>query len=157
MKRKTAHSTIETNPEVTAAPAAGEGVGTTGAEAVTEAFAASEGLQAAESGEVNAMQTVEASCAEETVTAEPAAESSSAKILPALGKSFGKAIYGTFYFASYGAVFGTLMVARLLPMNNLVGRAIKEGARDAMDALQASAEADATAATMEDEGAVLNA
>ena len=157
MKRKTAHITAENNPEVTVVPATEELGGATKTEVVPESVAATEALHETETLEATAMQKVEASSSEETMASEPAAPSAAAKILPALGESLGKAVYGTFYYASYGIVFGTLMVTRLLPMNNLVGRAIKQGAGDAVDALQTPVEADVAASAMEEGASVLHA
>ena len=60
------------------------------------------------------------------------------QFLPAIGDSVTKTVYGTFYYASFGVVFSALMVARLIPMNNIMERAIKDGAADAKQAKEKS-------------------
>jgi len=65
------------------------------------------------------------------------------QILPAIGASASKAVYGTFYYASYGVVFSALTVAHVIPMNNIMGRAIKDGAADAKQAVEKSEAASA--------------
>lgn len=76
-------------------------------------------------------------------SAEPAASAESpsvlSQLLPTVGESVSKVVYGSFYYASYGVVFGALTLARLIPMDNVMGRAIKDGAADARQALEEAA------------------
>lgn len=91
-------------------------------------------LEAAEvtEPEVSLMQTVENA-------AESVAEDVATVVEPArrrLGAYMQKAVFSTCYYASYGVVYGALSVARAVPMDNLVGRAIKAGAADARSDLE---------------------
>jgi hypothetical protein len=53
------------------------------------------------------------------------------EVIPGVGRIVRKAVYGTAYGASYGVVFAALSVARLVPTNNFVGQAFKDGAEAA--------------------------
>ncbi len=48
-----------------------------------------------------------------------------------LGTGLSKAIYSGFYYLSYGAVFGALMIAKLAPTDNIMGKGLKDGAEAA--------------------------
>ena len=80
-----------------------------------------------------------------------------AQVLPAIGGSISKAVYGTFYYASYGVVFSALTVARLTPMNNVMGRAIKDGAADAKQAVEKSEAASSAQESVPTDDAALTA
>ena len=114
----------------------------------------------AEVTEQSAMQLVAEPSPPESVESEAAAAtvaSSSAEVIPAIGKYIGKTVYGVFYCASYGVVFTALMAARIVPMNNLMGRAIKDGALAAENALKTSEQPAVSEETILDESVVLNA
>lgn len=49
-------------------------------------------------------------------------------VIPALGRAVSKAVYGTFYYASYGIVFTAVTVAHWIPVNNPMGRGVRDGA-----------------------------
>ena len=157
MKRKSAQTNpetpLETVIEETAAASEAEEPASTAAET-------HEASVQAEITEQSAMQLVADPCSAETVESEAAAATaapSSAEVLPVIGKYLGKAVYGTFYCASYGVVFTALIVARIVPMNNLIGCAIKEGALAAENALKTSEQPAVSEETMPDESVVLNA
>jgi len=49
-------------------------------------------------------------------------------IVPAIGRAISKAVYGTFYYASYGIVLTAVTVAQSIPADNAMGRGVKDGA-----------------------------
>lgn len=51
-----------------------------------------------------------------------------ADVLPALGESISKAIYGSCYQAAYYVTFGALAIARLIPSDSAVARGLHDGA-----------------------------
>ena len=79
--------------------------------------------------------------AETEITTGSESTFSIAQVLPAMSEQTSKAVYGAFYYASYGVVFSTLLVARMMPMDNLIGRAVRKGASDAKLAIEKSEEA----------------
>lgn len=58
------------------------------------------------------------------------------RVIPGVGKAVRKSVYGTFYYASFGVVFAALSVARLVPTNNVMGEALKDGADAARRAVE---------------------
>ena len=56
--------------------------------------------------------------------------------IPSLGNLLSKTVYGTFYYASYGVVFGALTVAHLIPTDNIMGAGLREGAKAAREAFE---------------------
>lgn len=86
------------------------------------------------------------------------AKAAAAELLPNLGKLVSKSVYGTFYYASYGVVFGALTVAHLIPTNNLMGAGLRDGAaaaRRAFDQQQEAAAQTRQQAEMPDESAAV--
>lgn len=57
-----------------------------------------------------------------------------------------KVVYDTFYYAAYGVTFGVLTIAKLLPLDNIVGNAVRDGAVAARDAMKKPIEQKAQAA-----------
>lgn len=53
------------------------------------------------------------------------------EVVPGVGRLVRKTVYGTFYCASYGVVFAALSVARLVPTDNVLGEALRDGAQAA--------------------------
>lgn len=47
---------------------------------------------------------------------------------------FGKSVYATAYYLTYGVVFGSLLVAKAVPMNNAMGTGLRDGTQAAQDA-----------------------
>lgn len=135
MKRKVPESTPEENPTASPEPLPQESaVNEADATQISE-YAATHA--AAEVPDTSLMQTVESA-------AEAAVEEVAAIVEPArrrFGESLGKAVYGTCYYAAYSVVYGSLSLARLVPMDNLVGRAIRDGAADARSAVERQPEA----------------
>jgi hypothetical protein len=84
-------------------------------------------------------------------------------VLPTLGRWVSQSVYGAFYYASFGVVFGALTVARLVPANNLAVQALRDGARAARETIehsQAAAHAEASApedAAVADDASVIAA
>lgn len=62
------------------------------------------------------------------------ARSAFAEFVPELGGMVHKGIYSGFYYLSYGVVFGSLMVASLLPEHNVLEEAVRDGAEAAKKA-----------------------
>ena len=56
------------------------------------------------------------------------ARSNRLNIIPAIGRAVSKAVYGTFYYASYGIVLTAVTVAHWIPADNAMGRGVKDGA-----------------------------
>lgn len=155
MKRKSSQTSPADLPEPPLTSAAEESaVVTELKDAVETIEAVANTAQEAVQEEVgNVMQKVEEVTAETVEQAEKAA----ARFLPAARKAVGKAVYGTFYYASFGVVFSALMVSHLVPMDNLMGRAIKDGASAARDAVQRGADIIAAETRGTDEPAAFNA
>ena len=156
MKRKSA----QTNPETPLEAVSEEAAVAVEAESTSTIAETNEASVQAEVTEQSAMQLAAEPPAVETVESEAAeatAAPSAAEVLPALGKHLGKAVYGIFYYASYGVVFTALMTARIVPMNNLIGRAIKEGALAAESAAKALDKPAVSQETAPDDSFVLNA
>ncbi len=111
--------------------------------------------------EVPASQEVATAVMESAVESESVAPSEGpsfiSQVLPAIGGSISKAVYGTCYYASYGVVFGALTVAHLIPMNNIMGRAIRDGAADAQQAVEKSEAASPTGESVPADDASLTA
>lgn len=57
-----------------------------------------------------------------------AAQAAKLKIIPAIGRAVSKAVYGTFYYASYGIMLTAVTVVHWIPSNNAMGRGVKDGA-----------------------------
>lgn len=95
--------------------------------------------EAQESAEGTLMK-MEAAEAGESVCEDTAPRVSLRDILPAVGQHLGKAAYGVVYYTTYGVVYSALSVARVVPVDNMVGRAIKEGALAATAAVKVAEE-----------------
>ncbi len=149
MKRKSAQA----NPEVPVEAVSKEAAVAAEAKPAPTIAETSEASVQVEVSEQTAMQMAELPAVEavESETAVASAAPSVADVLPVLGKHLGKAVYGILYYASYGVVFTALTAARIVPMNNLAGRAIKEGALAAKNALKSSEQ------TTPDDSVALNA
>lgn len=88
------------------------------------------------------------------------AKRAAAEVLPAFGKWVSESVYGVFYYASFGVVFGALTVARIVPANNLIVNALRDGALAARLAVErgaARAEAKAEPAEAGADPSVLSA
>jgi hypothetical protein len=59
------------------------------------------------------------------------AKETAARMVPEVGKLISRTVYGVFYCASFGVVFGALAVAQILPRNGLVRNGIRDGAEAA--------------------------
>jgi hypothetical protein len=59
------------------------------------------------------------------------AKEATAVILPALGESISKAVYGGCYHAAYYVTFGALAIARLIPADSAAARGLHDGAETA--------------------------
>lgn len=106
----------------------------------TDTNEASESVAQAQATEVTLMKMDEAEGAE-ALSDEPAAPRASLReIMPAVGKHLGKAAYGVVYYTTYGVVYSALSVARVVPVDNMLGRAIKEGAMAATVAVKVAEE-----------------
>ena len=57
-----------------------------------------------------------------------AAQGTKRNIISTIRFAVSKAVYGTFYYASYGIVLTTVTVAHWIPANNSMGRGVKDGA-----------------------------
>lgn len=73
------------------------------------------------------------------------AREAAAGFFPAVGKALHKGVYNTFYYATYGVVFGTLVVGRLIPSNNAMGEGVHDGFEAARKAVEARERAAAAA------------
>ena len=78
------------------------------------------------------------------------------KAVPSVGEGARKVAYRGIYYASYGATFGALVVARLVPANGFVGHAVADGAKAAKTAFQRQQAAEVARQTAE-EGAPMPA
>lgn len=160
MKRKSA----QLNPEVPLEALIDETVATVATGEVEPSLTTVEATEVSvqaeeEATKPSAMQMVEQSPAEtvESQATEVIDSPSSTEFLPSIEKYLGNAVYGAFYCVSYGVVFSALTVARMVPTNNLIGRAIKEGALAARSAQEKISEEPAISAeTTRDDSIVLN-
>jgi hypothetical protein len=84
-------------------------------------------------------------------------EGPSPSVFPAIGEYVSKAVYGAFYYVSYGVVFGSLIVAHFIPMDNAMGRGIKDGAVNAENAFRKSAEAAGASETLVADTGIMSA
>jgi len=73
------------------------------------------------------------------------ATAAAAEAVPALGRLLSKSVYGAFYYASYGVVFGALTIAHLVPTNNIIGEGLRDGAKAARQAFSQRLESEAEA------------
>lgn len=69
------------------------------------------------------------------------AREAAASFFPAVGKVIHKGVYNTFYYATYGVVFGALVVGRLIPTNNAMGEGVHDGFEAAKKAFEEREEA----------------
>jgi hypothetical protein len=60
-----------------------------------------------------------------------AARKSVDEILPVLGESVSKTVYGTCYYAAYLVTFTALTLVRLIPTDSIVARGLHDGANAA--------------------------
>lgn len=151
MKRKMPEASLEEDRAM-APQAAIEPTDSASSETVETLEAAQATSEAADQA-ASLMQTVES-------TVEAAAEEIASAVEPVrhrLGASLEKAVYRTCYYAAYCVVYGALSVARRVPMENLVGRAIKAGAADARSAVERQPEPMVSAGPATDEPAPLGA
>ncbi|MGZ8218374.1 hypothetical protein [Methylomagnum sp.] len=77
------------------------------------------------------------------------ARDAAAGFIPAVGGMIHKGIYNGFYFATYGVVFGSMVVGNLIPSNNAMGEGVRDGfkaARRAFDGRERVAAEEAAAA-----------
>jgi hypothetical protein len=58
-----------------------------------------------------------------------AARQAATKIVSAPSRLFDSALYGASYGIAYGAVFTSLVIAKMLPANSLVAKGLHEGAK----------------------------
>ncbi len=58
-----------------------------------------------------------------------AARQAATKIVSAPSRLFDSALYGASYGIAYGAVFTSLVIAKMLPVNSLVVKGLQEGAK----------------------------
>lgn len=86
------------------------------------------------------LMTMEEAEGVESMSEDAAPRVSLRDILPAVGQHLGKAAYGVVYYTTYGVVYSALSVARVVPVDNVVGRAIKEGAMAATAAVKLAEE-----------------
>lgn len=84
------------------------------------------------------VQTEESSTSVARAISEGAAEAYSAasNVIPALGKAVRKTVYSGFYYATYGVVFSSLVIASMLPSDNAMGEGIHDGTEAARRAFQ---------------------
>jgi|UPI0003F754AE hypothetical protein len=64
------------------------------------------------------------------------ARSAVAEFVPDLGGLVHKGVYSGVYFLSFSVVFGSLMVASLLPEHNVIEKGVRDGAEAAKKAFQ---------------------
>jgi putative methionine-R-sulfoxide reductase with GAF domain len=76
----------------------------------------------------NAMEAVKEASAD--------AAEAAAKAPAEIGKFLSKTVYGGFYYLSYGVVFGSLIVGKLIPKNSAMAHGIHDGAIAARDAFK---------------------
>ena len=62
-----------------------------------------------------------------------AAQEAVADFLPAVGKNLRTLVYNGFYYASFGVTFSALTVASLVPTDNVMGKALADGAEAAKE------------------------
>lgn len=78
----------------------------------------------------------EASLAEAIREGAGDAREAAAGFFPTIGKALHKGVYNTFYYATYGVVFGALVVGRLIPSNNAMGEGVHDGFEAAKKAVE---------------------
>ena len=62
-------------------------------------------------------------------------------VIPALGNIVSKSLYSGCYAVSFGVTFTAVAVAKVLPLNNVIGRGLQDGAHDAIERLEKPADA----------------
>jgi len=65
-----------------------------------------------------------------------AAQEAAAKFVPTVGENIRKVAYKGIYYVSFGATFGALVMAKLVPADSFVGHALIDGAVAAKDAFR---------------------
>ena len=73
-----------------------------------------------------------------------------ADIWPAVGRVWSRTLYGACYYTAYGATFGALAAASLLPEGSLLEKGFHEGAEAAREAFHERKETTAAPATAEE-------
>ena len=58
------------------------------------------------------------------------------KFMPVASRVVSKTVYASCYYASYGVVFPSLVVASVVPKNNILVYGLNDGAKAAKDAVQ---------------------
>jgi hypothetical protein len=61
-------------------------------------------------------------------------------VLPAIGKTLTNTVYSGCYYLAFGVTFSALTVAKLLPVDTLVGRGLHDGAEAAKERISRQAD-----------------
>ena len=69
------------------------------------------------------------------------ARKAAANFLPEVGKVLHTGVYNSFYWLTYGVVFGALVVGRLIPSDNAMGEGVRDGFEAAKKAFEEREEA----------------
>ncbi|MGX2039797.1 hypothetical protein ACWJKU_06640 [Methylocaldum sp. MU1018] len=64
------------------------------------------------------------------------ARSTFAEIIPELGGMIHKSVYSGFYYLTYGAVFGSLLIGSLIPADSAMTEGVRDGAEAAKKAFE---------------------
>lgn len=90
----------------------------------------------AESSEEKSLESVADAVKEGAEDATKAAST----VLPVVGKILSKTVYSGCYYISFGVTFGALTVGKFMPINNIVGRGLHDGAEAAKETISKRAE-----------------
>lgn len=81
------------------------------------------------------------------------AQAAGAGVIPTVGHWIHQGVYSSFYYVTYGVVFGALLIGSWIPSNNAMGDGVRDGARDGAQAARSMFEGGLRSVDME-EGAV---
>jgi hypothetical protein len=90
---------------------------------------------------IETVTNVEETIAEETVAnavkeGAEAGSKAAKSFMPNIGDLLSKSVYGSCYGVSYAVTFAAVAVAKILPLDNVVGEGFHDGAQDATDRVE---------------------
>jgi hypothetical protein len=64
------------------------------------------------------------------------AQAAGAGVIPTVGHWIHQGVYSSFYYVTYGVVFGALLIGSWIPSNNAMGDGVRDGAKAARSAFE---------------------
>jgi hypothetical protein len=87
-----------------------------------------------ETGPVEAVEQTSTGVADALRRGATAGAQAAADVWPAVGRVWSRAVYGACYYTAYGATFGALAVASVVPKGGLLEKGFHEGAEAGREA-----------------------